>query len=154
MLNAVDLEERFKKTLPMLTRQIEGLKLLQKTRKPKPDDEKRVGLSVLTVYASSPSSPLFFFLHWCQWCKCFVLQVLVIRKGSGVLPGRQFSLEEEGEDENGDEMAVLERKVNEAAMPESALRVCLKELKRYVLPERFCFSFMPLCFQNYIQIHT
>ncbi|KAF4091595.1 hypothetical protein AMELA_G00038750 [Ameiurus melas] len=97
VLNAVDLEERFKKTLPMLTRQIEGLKLLQKTRKPKPDDEKRV---------------------------------LVIRKGGGTLPGRQFSLEEEGEDESGDEMAVLERKVNEAAMPESALRVCLKELKR------------------------
>ncbi|KAG7333255.1 hypothetical protein KOW79_003390 [Hemibagrus wyckioides] len=96
VLNAVDLEERFKKTLPMLTRQIEGLKLLQKTRKPKPEDEKRV---------------------------------LVIRKG-GVLPGRQFSLEEEGEDEEGDDMAVLERKVNEAAMPESALRVCLKELKR------------------------
>lgn len=37
----------------MLTRQIEGLKLLQKTRKPKPDDEKRVGLSVLTIYFSS-----------------------------------------------------------------------------------------------------
>lgn len=50
-----------------------------------------------------------------------------------MLPGRQFSLEDEGEDENGDEMAVLERKVNEAAMPESALRVCLKELKRYRL---------------------
>ncbi|XP_027017050.2 lon protease homolog 2, peroxisomal [Tachysurus fulvidraco] len=96
VLNAVDLEERFKKTLPLLTRQIEGLKLLQKTRKPKPDDEKRV---------------------------------LVIRKG-GAFPGRQFSLDEEGEDEEGDDMAVLERKVNEAAMPESALRVCLKELKR------------------------
>ncbi|GAA6101789.1 lon protease homolog 2, peroxisomal [Tachysurus ichikawai] len=96
VLNAVDLEERFKKTLPLLTRQIEGLKLLQKTRKPKPDDEKRV---------------------------------LVIRKGAA-FPGRQFSLDEEGEDEEGDDMAVLERKVNEAAMPESALRVCLKELKR------------------------
>lgn len=36
-------------------------------------------------------------------------------------------------------MAVLERKVNEAAMPESALHVCLKELKRYVWPEH-CLS--------------
>lgn len=54
MLNAVDLEERFKKTLPLLTRQIEGLKLLQKARKPKPDDEKRVGLSGLTIYFFIP----------------------------------------------------------------------------------------------------
>lgn len=53
MLNAIDLEERFKKTLPMLTRQIEGLKLLQKTRKPRPDDEKRVGLSGLSIHSPS-----------------------------------------------------------------------------------------------------
>ncbi|XP_036441177.1 lon protease homolog 2, peroxisomal isoform X2 [Colossoma macropomum] len=96
VLDAVDLEERFKKTLPMLTRQIEGLKLLQKTRKLRPDDDKRV---------------------------------LAIRKG-GVFPGRQFSLEEDAEDEDGDDMAMLERKVKEAGMPEPALRVCLKELKR------------------------
>ncbi|XP_072551167.1 lon protease homolog 2, peroxisomal isoform X1 [Salminus brasiliensis] len=96
VLDAINLEERFKKTLPMLTRQIEGLKLLQKTRKLRPDDDKRV---------------------------------LAIRKG-GVFPGRQFSLEEDGEDEDGDDMAVLERKVKEAGMPEPALRVCLKELKR------------------------
>lgn len=96
VLDAIDLEERFKKTLPMLTRQIEGLKLLQKTRKLRPDDDKRV---------------------------------LAIRKG-GVFPGRQFSLEEDGEDEDSDDMVVLERKVKEAGMPEPALRVCLKELKR------------------------
>ncbi|NXC71099.1 LONP2 protease, partial [Anhinga anhinga] len=40
--NAVRLEERFKMTIPLLVRQIEGLKLLQKTRKPKQDDDKRV----------------------------------------------------------------------------------------------------------------
>uniref|UniRef100_A0A4W5PC60 Lon protease homolog 2, peroxisomal n=1 Tax=Hucho hucho TaxID=62062 RepID=A0A4W5PC60_9TELE len=97
VLDAVSLEERFKKTLPLLTRQIEGLKLLQKTRKPRPDDDKRV---------------------------------LAVRKGR-VLPGRQFSLDEEGDDEDGDDTAVLERKVKGANMPEPALRVCLKELKRY-----------------------
>uniref|UniRef100_A0A8C4EQ35 Lon protease homolog 2, peroxisomal n=1 Tax=Dicentrarchus labrax TaxID=13489 RepID=A0A8C4EQ35_DICLA len=42
VLDAVSLEERFKKALPMLTKQIEGLKLLQKTRKISPDNEKRV----------------------------------------------------------------------------------------------------------------
>lgn len=43
VLDAVSLEERFKKTLPLLSRQIEGLKLLHKTRKPRPDDDKKVG---------------------------------------------------------------------------------------------------------------
>ncbi|XP_061677665.1 lon protease homolog 2, peroxisomal isoform X2 [Syngnathoides biaculeatus] len=42
VLDAVSLEERFKKTLPMLTRQIEGLKLLQKTRRTMPGPEKKV----------------------------------------------------------------------------------------------------------------
>ncbi|XP_040894982.1 lon protease homolog 2, peroxisomal [Toxotes jaculatrix] len=96
VLDAVSLEERFKKALPMLTRQIEGLKLLQKTRKTGPDNEKRV---------------------------------LSVRKG-GVFPGRQFNLDEEDEDDDGDDTAVLERKVHGANMPEAALRVCLKELKR------------------------
>ncbi|GLD60631.1 lon protease homolog 2, peroxisomal [Lates japonicus] len=96
VLDAVSLEERFKKALPMLTRQIEGLKLLQKTRKMGPDNEKRV---------------------------------LSVRKG-GVFPGRQFNLDEEDEDDDGDDTASLERKVHGANMPEAALRVCLKELKR------------------------
>lgn len=96
VLDAVSLEERFKKALPMLTRQIEGLKLLQRTRKMSPDNEKRV---------------------------------LSVRKG-GVFPGRQFNLDEEDEDDDGDDTTVLERKVNGANMPEAALRVCLKELKR------------------------
>ncbi|XP_031411257.1 lon protease homolog 2, peroxisomal-like [Meleagris gallopavo] len=42
ILDAVRLEERFKMTIPLLVRQIEGLKLLQKTRKHKQDDDKRV----------------------------------------------------------------------------------------------------------------
>uniref|UniRef100_UPI0037E8E62F lon protease homolog 2, peroxisomal n=1 Tax=Semicossyphus pulcher TaxID=241346 RepID=UPI0037E8E62F len=96
VLDAVSLEERFKKALPMLTRQIDGLKLLQKTRKKSPDNEKRV---------------------------------LSVRKG-GALPGRQFNLDEEDEDEDGNDTAALERKVHGANMPEAALKVCLKELKR------------------------
>ncbi|XP_031420232.1 lon protease homolog 2, peroxisomal isoform X2 [Clupea harengus] len=96
VLDAVSLEERFKKTLPLLSRQIEGLKLLQKTRKPRSDDDKKV---------------------------------LAVRKG-GVFPGRQFFLDEEAEDDDGDDTTVLERKVKGANMPEPALRVCLKELKR------------------------
>lgn len=47
VLDAVGLEERFKKTLPLLTRQIEGLKLLHKARKPRPDDDKKVFLHVI-----------------------------------------------------------------------------------------------------------
>lgn len=42
VLDAVSLEERFRRTLPMLTRQIEGLKLLKKSRKMTPGNEKRV----------------------------------------------------------------------------------------------------------------
>ncbi|XP_061826248.1 lon protease homolog 2, peroxisomal [Nerophis lumbriciformis] len=98
VLDAVSLEERFKKTLPMLTRQIEGLKLLQKTRKMMPNQEKKV---------------------------------LTVRKG-GPFSGRQFKLNEEDEDEDEDDTASLERKVHGANMPEAALRVCLKELKRLV----------------------
>uniref|UniRef100_A0A673YME7 Lon protease homolog 2, peroxisomal n=1 Tax=Salmo trutta TaxID=8032 RepID=A0A673YME7_SALTR len=112
VLDAVSLEERFKKTLPLLTRQIEGLKLLQKTRKLRPDDNKR---------ASRSSGAEVFVRDWSN--------VLAVRKG-GVLPGHQFSLDEEGEDEDGDDTAVLERKVKGANMPQPALRVCLKELKR------------------------
>ncbi|CAG5958460.1 unnamed protein product [Menidia menidia] len=96
VLDAVSLEERFRKALPLLTRQIEGLRLLQKTRRASPDNEKRV---------------------------------LSVRKG-GVFPGRQFGLDEEDEDEDGDEAAALERKVLGANMPEAAHKVCLKELKR------------------------
>ncbi|XP_066569579.1 lon protease homolog 2, peroxisomal [Amia ocellicauda] len=94
VLDALGLEERFKKTLPLLTRQIEGLKLLQKTRKPRPDDDKRV------------------------------LSVRPVRRGL------QFSLDEEEEEEDSDDTALLERKIRAANMPEPALRVCLKELKR------------------------
>lgn len=50
VLDAVSLEERFKKALPMLTRQIEGLKLLQKTRKMSPDNENRVETAAFVFF--------------------------------------------------------------------------------------------------------
>uniref|UniRef100_A0A7N8WRR1 Lon protease homolog 2, peroxisomal n=1 Tax=Mastacembelus armatus TaxID=205130 RepID=A0A7N8WRR1_9TELE len=53
VLDAVSLEERFKKALPMLTRQIEGLKLLQKTRKISPDTEKRVTNIFISLFPFS-----------------------------------------------------------------------------------------------------
>lgn len=42
VLDAVSLEERFKTALPMLTRQIEGLKLLKKSKNWIPGSEKKV----------------------------------------------------------------------------------------------------------------
>uniref|UniRef100_A0A8C7Z4E5 Lon protease homolog 2, peroxisomal n=1 Tax=Oryzias sinensis TaxID=183150 RepID=A0A8C7Z4E5_9TELE len=99
VLDAVSLEERFRRTLPMLTRQIEGLKLLKKSRKMTPGSEKRV----LSMRNS---------------------------KG-GPFPGRQFSLDrDEDSDDDGDDTASLEKKVHGANMPEAALKVSLKELKR------------------------
>uniref|UniRef100_A0A8C2XUI4 Lon peptidase 2, peroxisomal n=1 Tax=Cyclopterus lumpus TaxID=8103 RepID=A0A8C2XUI4_CYCLU len=100
VLDALTLEERFKKALPMLTRQIEGLKLLQKTRKSSPENEKRV--TNICIYP-------FPFNHV-------------------FLPGRQLNLDEE--DEDGDDTAVLEKKIHGAKMPDAAFKVCLKELKR------------------------
>lgn len=52
-----------------------------------------------------------------------------MRKGT-VFSGRQFNLDEEDEDDDGDDTAALERKVHGANMPEAALKICLKELKR------------------------
>lgn len=126
VLDAVSLEERFKKALPMLTRQIEGLKLLQKTIKVNPDHEKRVTRNCV--------SPFFFqndlYILVCLRLLLRSVQVLSVRKGR-MFPGRQFNVDEEDDDEDGDDTATLEKKVHRANMPESALRVCLKELKRW-----------------------
>ncbi|KAK2841926.1 hypothetical protein Q5P01_012126 [Channa striata] len=111
VLDAVSLEERFRKALPMLTRQIEALKLLQRTRKMNPDNEKRVTDICICSFSFQPRP------------------CLSVRKG-GVFPGRQFNLDEGEEDDDGDDTTVLERKIHGANMPEAAHRVCLKELKR------------------------
>uniref|UniRef100_A0A8B9KD26 Lon protease homolog 2, peroxisomal n=1 Tax=Astyanax mexicanus TaxID=7994 RepID=A0A8B9KD26_ASTMX len=69
VLDAIDLEERFKKTLPLLTRQIEGLKLLQKTRKLRPDDDKRVGLSFIpSLHSLRTFTYLLCFAHLSSVC--------------------------------------------------------------------------------------
>ncbi|XP_038224616.1 lon protease homolog 2, peroxisomal [Dermochelys coriacea] len=96
ILDAVSLEERFKMTIPLLVRQIEGLKLLQKTRKPKQDDDKRV------------------------------VAIRPIRRINHI-PG---TAEDEEEDEDHDDIVMLEKKIRTSSMPEQALKVCVKEIKR------------------------
>lgn len=97
----------------MLTRQIEALNLLQKTR--------RLGPKV-----AAAAAPLRFGSRTPRTrSRCSLSpQVLTGPKA----PGQQFRHEDE--DEDGDDTAVLERKVHGAEMPEAALKVCLKELKR------------------------
>lgn len=127
VLDAVSLEERFKTALPMLTRQIEGLKLLKKSKKLSPDNEKKVA-------NSSPFSPFSLSAVFTQlFMECFVVpaQVVSLRKG-GVFPGQNIGLDGEDEDEDSDDSSVLERKIRAANMPDAALKVCLKELKRLV----------------------
>ncbi|XP_067905484.1 lon protease homolog 2, peroxisomal [Heterodontus francisci] len=102
ILDAVGIEERFKKTIPLLVRQIEGLKLLQKTRRSKPYDEKRI------------------------------VAIRPIRRNNQV-PGRPLHLdavEEEDDDEDGDDIVMLEKKIKSTNMPEQAMKVCIKEIKR------------------------
>ncbi|KAG8562638.1 hypothetical protein GDO81_015749, partial [Engystomops pustulosus] len=100
ILDAVGLEERFKVTIPLLLRQIEGLKLLHKTRNPKIDDEKRI------------------------------VAIRPLRKLGGG-SGKPFSLESaEDDDEDSDDIISLEKKIKSCSMPEPAMKVCVKELKR------------------------
>uniref|UniRef100_A0A6I8PVT6 Lon protease homolog 2, peroxisomal n=1 Tax=Xenopus tropicalis TaxID=8364 RepID=A0A6I8PVT6_XENTR len=100
ILDAVSLEERFKVTIPLLLRQIEGLKLLQKTRNPKQDDDKR-------IVAIRPPRKL------------------------GNVSGKSFSLENtDDDDEDSDDIIILEKKIKSSNMPEPALKVCVKEIKR------------------------
>ncbi|XP_029464338.1 lon protease homolog 2, peroxisomal [Rhinatrema bivittatum] len=102
ILDAVSLEERFKMAIPLLVRQIEGLKLLQKTRNPKQEDDKR-------LIAFRPFRRI------------------------GQMSGKPFSLdnaEEEEEGEDTDDILMLERMIKTSNMPEQALKVCTKEIKR------------------------
>lgn len=117
----MDLEERFRTVLPMLTRQIEALNLLQKSRRLGPAAAAKVAAAPLGSVLE-PSGTRSRFLS---------TQVLTGQKGGAVLSQR-FRRDGNDEDEDDEDTAVLEKKVHGANMPEAALKVCLKELKRSV----------------------
>ncbi|XP_044130571.1 lon protease homolog 2, peroxisomal [Bufo gargarizans] len=100
ILDTVGLEERFRVTIPLLLRQIEGLKLLHKTRNPKIADDKRI------------------------------VAIRPLRKlGGGA--AKPFSLDDtEDDDEDSDDIILLEKKIKSCSMPEPAMKVCTKEMKR------------------------
>ncbi|XP_012937014.1 lon protease homolog 2, peroxisomal [Aplysia californica] len=100
VLDAVDLVERFKKALPLLMRQIEGLKLLKKARK-----EGKVEI----VTRKEVSRPLNM---------------------RGVFRKLDADLDEDEREEDIDETADLEAKIKAAKMPEQAHKASMKELKR------------------------
>ncbi|KAJ8302523.1 hypothetical protein KUTeg_018919 [Tegillarca granosa] len=101
VLDAVDLTERFKKALPLLMRQIEGLKLLQKARKDR-------GVEVISKKDGAGSKP-----------------------GNIRRVFRKINSEvEEDEDADIEDTADLEQKIKGANMPEHAFKASMKELKR------------------------
>ncbi|KAK3576379.1 hypothetical protein CHS0354_018926 [Potamilus streckersoni] len=100
VLDSVDLTERFKKALPLLMRQIEGLKLLQKARKDK-------ALEIVTRREGGRP-----------------------RNMQRVFQGKLNTDVDEEDDAEGDEMADLEQKIKNANMPEQAFTAAMKEFKR------------------------
>ncbi|XP_032813573.1 lon protease homolog 2, peroxisomal isoform X1 [Petromyzon marinus] len=104
VLEAVELEERFRRTIPLLVRQIEGVKLINKARR---SDSSLLDNKVLPGRLGR-------------------------REGAAALGGRKALLGLSGEDgdEEEDDIASLERKVRSCGMTDVALRVCTKEIKR------------------------
>lgn len=100
VLDAVDLADRFKTALPLLMRQIEGLKLLRKARK----DGK-----VEIVTRKEMGRPLNM---------------------GGVFRKVDPDLDDEERDEDVDEVGDLESKIKAVGMPEQALKSAMKEIKR------------------------
>lgn len=85
VLDALSLEERFKKALPMLTRQIEGLKLLQKTRKMNPDNEKRVTSICVGPFSSNSACVLSVNPSVSHLFRCYqYVKVECFRAGSSI----------------------------------------------------------------------
>lgn len=103
VLDAVDLNERFKKALPLLMRQIEGLTLLQKARKD------RVGVEIVARKKGDPFG----------------------RPGNMKRALNKISTDlDEDDDADSDEINDLEQKIKSAHMPEHALKAVMKEIKR------------------------
>uniref|UniRef100_A0A8C5R1I7 Lon protease homolog 2, peroxisomal n=1 Tax=Leptobrachium leishanense TaxID=445787 RepID=A0A8C5R1I7_9ANUR len=100
ILDAVSLEERFKVTIPLLLRQIEGLKLLQKTRNMKSDDDKRV------------------------------VAIRPLRKLGGLAGKPFSLDTVDDDDEDSDDIMLLEKKIKSLNMSEQAMKLCIKEIKR------------------------
>lgn len=95
VLDAVNLGERFAKTLPLLIRQIEGLQLLQQTKKDG---------GVTRTFRMDKVLPT---------------------------PRSRQQLDIDDDDfEEGDDVALLEKKIKAAEMPDHARKVAAKELQR------------------------
>ncbi|KAK0046365.1 lon protease 2 peroxisomal [Biomphalaria pfeifferi] len=100
VLDAVDLVERFKKALPLLIRQIEGLKLLKKARKEG---------NVEIVTRKEMSRPLNI---------------------RGMFRKQDADIDDEDRDDDIDDSSDLEAKIKGANMPEQALKSAQKEFRR------------------------
>jgi len=101
VLDALDLSERFKKTLPLLMRQIEGLKLLQKSRSANMQIVRRKPIN---------SRPIN------------------MKKTFKNLPDNLANEDEESEE--ADDIMELEKKIKSVKMPPEAEKAAYKELKR------------------------
>lgn len=103
VLDAIDIEERFQKALPLLLRQLEGLRLLKDAKRNALQSEKDLlppGLREKgTIALKNP-----------RW--------------------RNREMDRRESDSEGDEIAELEEKIKSADMPDHAAKACLKELKR------------------------
>ncbi|XP_071824605.1 lon protease homolog 2, peroxisomal-like [Apostichopus japonicus] len=100
VLDAVDIEERFQKALPLLLRQLEGLRLLKEAKKGGDRSVLPPGLKEKDTIILKP--PRF----------------------------RSRDAERRDRDSDGDEISELEGKIKAAGMPEHAAKACEKELKR------------------------
>ncbi|MGH0144875.1 UNVERIFIED_CONTAM: hypothetical protein FKN15_004308 [Acipenser sinensis] len=109
ILDALGLEERFKKLSPLLTQQIEGLKLLQKTRKPRQDEDK-------TVVAIRPVCKIGHF-------------------PGGQF---SLDTAEEEEEEDSNDISLLEKMIRSTSMPELALKVVHCECTPHAVSSTEC----------------
>nr|XP_054771071.1 lon protease homolog 2, peroxisomal-like [Lytechinus pictus] len=108
VLDAVDLEERFQKTLPLLARQIEGLRLLGHAKRGSGNN-----IRIPAALKENKNN-----------------RVVILKNGPGkprFIDRQERSNDSEGD---GDEISELERKIKDAQMPKHAQKACQKELKR------------------------